>query len=117
MSLSEDLFAKLDPNTEREKLFATEAAEVLTEHLGKPVETGELKNTARSIASRLASMATTRFEVDDEMAERMLTLEIAICLLVRLDRSDVVVSDLGTKVAAMARKRFFSEKPKKKKDT
>lgn len=114
-----DLFAKLDPNTEREKLFAAEAAEVIAPHLGRPVE-GELKGVALDLSRELVALAKQRFEHDDDDRERMLVLEIAICLVVHLDRSPSeqdVALELGRKAAAMARKRFFPKKEGSKKDT
>lgn len=115
-----DLFAKLDPNVEREKLFAVEAAEVLAEHVGRSLE-GELREVALDLARGLAALAVQRFEVDDAGRERMLSLEIAISLVVHLDRSPSdageAAAELGRKVARLARNRFFSEKGGKKKDT
>jgi hypothetical protein len=115
-----DLFAKLDPNVEREKLFASEAADAIVGRLVEPVK-GELKEAAFDLSRELVALAKQRFETDNESQERTLVLEAAIILVVHLNRSypeprDVALQ-LGKRLSVLARKRFFQVKQDKKKDT
>lgn len=114
-----DLFAKLDPNEERERVFAVNAAEVLAEHLPQPVERGGFRVAATRLARKLVSTAREMFSYDDVVVERILVVEIGIILVVHLDRplDENVAVNLGRRLASLTRKRFFSEKQGKKKDT
>lgn len=116
-----DLFAKLDPNEENEKFFASEAADFLFEHLEKPVKVGDFKWTAFRLARELVDLAKQCFQIDEDSPERMLVLEFGIIVVVHLDRPSTgprgVARELGKRLAALARRRFFPVKQGKKKDT
>lgn len=56
-----DLLAPLDPDVQRERMFALEISIILTAHVGRPMESGEVRTVAVDLGKRIASLARERF--------------------------------------------------------
>jgi hypothetical protein len=61
MSKQGDLLAPLDPDVQRERIFAKEVAIILVAHVGRPMGPGEPKDVAVDLGKRIASLARERF--------------------------------------------------------
>lgn len=56
-----NLLAPLDPEVQRENIFAKEVAIILVAHIGRPMGPGEPKDVALDLGKRIATLARERF--------------------------------------------------------
>jgi hypothetical protein len=61
MAKQGDLLAPLDPDVQRERIFAKEVAIILVAHVGRSMELGEERKVALDLGRRIAALARERF--------------------------------------------------------